>query len=116
MADDTWPQQGADDISHPTIVSNQTLKTALMSQSRQDPCRRHWSLVLSDEWIWELDSSSPAKWSRHLIVACPSHAFPNNLVMGDFVRNLLTPSEVPPLQNSTYALGIARSAPTLPVT
>ena len=57
-------------------------------------CRKQWGLELEDSWVWELDSSSPAKWSRHLIVACPHHAFANNLAMGDFVRSLLTPEQV----------------------
>ena len=57
-------------------------------------CRRLWGLELEDRWVWELDSSSPAKWSRHLVVACPHHAFPTNLAMGDFVRSLLTPEQV----------------------
>lgn len=54
-------------------------------------------MELQDGWVWELDSSSPTKWSRHLIVTCPGHAFPNNLVMGTFVRSLLSLSEVPSL-------------------
>ena len=44
--------------------------------------------------MWELDSSSPSKWSRHLVITCPGHAFPNNLVMGDFVRSILNPTVV----------------------
>lgn len=57
-------------------------------------CRQRWGLELEDGWVWELDSSSRAKWSRHLVVACPCHAFANNLAMGDFVRSLLTPEQV----------------------
>ena len=57
-------------------------------------CREQWGLELEDSWVWELDSSSPAKWSRHLIVTCPHHAFASNLAMGDFVRSLLTPEQV----------------------
>ena len=57
-------------------------------------CRKQWGLELEDSWVWELDSSSPAKWSRHLVVACPRHAFASNLAMGDFVRGLLTPEQV----------------------
>ena len=57
-------------------------------------CRKKWGLELEDSWLWELDSSSPAKWSRHLIVTCPRHAFPNNLAMGEFVCSLLTPEQV----------------------
>lgn len=57
-------------------------------------CREQWGLELEDSWVWELDSSSPAKWSRHLIVTCPHHAFASNLAMGDFVRGLLTPEQV----------------------
>ena len=51
-------------------------------------------MELREKWVWELDSSSPSKWSRHLIVACPGHAFPNNLVMGDFIRSILSPAVV----------------------
>ncbi len=51
-------------------------------------------MELREEWVWELDSSSPSKWSRHLIVTCPGHAFANNLVVGDFVRSILSPTVV----------------------
>lgn len=44
--------------------------------------------------MWELDSSSPAKWSRHIIVAIPGRAFPNNLVLGAFVNQILSLPQV----------------------
>lgn len=37
----------------------------------------------------ELDSSTPEKFSRHLIVRAPGHAFPDNIAVGAFVNALL---------------------------
>ncbi len=35
--------------------------------------------------MYELDSSTPAKFSRHLTVRLPGYAFANNHAMGKFV-------------------------------
>jgi hypothetical protein len=48
-----------------------------------------WGLVLEDSWVWELDSSSGAKWSRHIVVRMPGAAFGNNLAMGAFVQQIM---------------------------
>lgn len=42
--------------------------------------------------IYELDSSTPQKFSRHLIVRIPGHAFAHNLAVGDFVNQVLAAS------------------------
>ena len=43
----------------------------------------------------ELDSSTPAKWSRHLVVRLAGCAFADNRHMGRFVEALLDGPEVP---------------------
>ena len=42
----------------------------------------------------ELESSTPAKWSRHLLVRLPGAAFADNRHMGRFVGALLDAAEV----------------------
>ena len=39
----------------------------------------------------ELDSSTASKFSRHLILPCPGHAFADNRHVGAFVSALLQP-------------------------
>jgi len=39
--------------------------------------------------IYELDSSSPSKFSRHLIMRLPGYAFYNNVAIGDFLVQVL---------------------------
>lgn len=62
--------------------------------NRQAMCRELWGLRLEDGWVWELDSSSPAKWSRHIIVVVPGRAFPSNLALGAFVTQILSLPQV----------------------
>jgi hypothetical protein len=52
------------------------------------PCRRHFDLVLDPRCVYELDSSTPAKFSRHLTLRLPGHAFANNHAMGKFVAQV----------------------------
>ena len=52
------------------------------------PCRRHFDLGLDPRCVYELDSSTPAKFSRHLTLRLPGHAFANNHAMGKFVAQV----------------------------
>ncbi|KAL4429588.1 hypothetical protein ABPG77_008637 [Micractinium sp. CCAP 211/92] len=54
--------------------------------------RRHFSLALDPRCVYELDSSTPAKFSRHLTVRLPGHAFVTNHAMGKFVAQVLAAS------------------------
>lgn len=56
--------------------------------------RELWGLQLEDSWVWELDSSGPSKWSRHIIVVVPGRAFPSNLAVGAFVNQILSLPQV----------------------
>jgi hypothetical protein len=38
--------------------------------------------------VYELDSSTPTKFSRHLTLRLPGHAFANNHAMGKFVAQV----------------------------
>lgn len=55
-------------------------------------CREGFSLEFPDTNVYELDSSSEAKFSRHLIVKIGNHAFYNNIAVGDFVAQVLAGS------------------------
>lgn len=57
-------------------------------------CRQRWGIELDKTQLVELDSSTPAKWSRHLIVRLAGCAFHNNGHMGRFVEALLYAPEV----------------------
>ncbi|CAL8469241.1 g8782 [Coccomyxa elongata] len=71
------------------LVDGEIMVTILLNLVRMG-LRELWGLQLEDEWVWELDSSSPDKWSRHIIVVVPGRAFPNNLALGAFVNQLLS--------------------------
>jgi hypothetical protein len=45
------------------------------------------------QWVIELDSSTPEKFSRHLIVRAPGWAFADNIAAGAFVSMLLSRPE-----------------------
>lgn len=48
--------------------------------------RQHWGLALDPHCIYELDSSTPVKFSRHLHIRIPGHAFATNQHMGALVQ------------------------------
>jgi hypothetical protein len=52
-----------------------------------------FQLVLEDSWVLELDSSSPHKFSRHIIVRIPGAAFQNNFHVGAFVKDMCAAQE-----------------------
>ena len=53
-------------------------------------CRRNFGLHVEDKNIFELDSSSESKFSRHIIMRIPGYAFYNNIAVGDFVAQVLS--------------------------
>ena len=50
-----------------------------------------FGLTMAPKWVVELDSSTPAKFSRHLLVRVPGAAFASNFHAGAFVQSLLDP-------------------------
>jgi hypothetical protein len=52
------------------------------------PCRQHFGLAVDYGSVIELDSSTDAKFSRHLLVRIPGHAFATNHAMGQFVAQV----------------------------
>ena len=50
--------------------------------------QERFDVQLEDSWIIELDSSTPAKFSRHLVIRVPSAAFQSNSHVGAFVKDL----------------------------
>ena len=68
-------------------------------------CRQRWGVQLDRAAVVELDSSTPAKWSRHLVVRLAGCAFADNGHMGRFVDALLDAPEV-----GTITSGGRRSA------
>lgn len=62
------------------------------------PGREAWGLVMESDWVIELDSSSPAKFSRHVIIRVPGAAFEDALSAGGFCSMVLKqPGLVVPL-------------------
>ncbi|KAK9914765.1 hypothetical protein WJX75_000253 [Coccomyxa subellipsoidea] len=55
--------------------------------------KEKFQLVLEDSWVLELDSSSPHKFSRHIIVRIPGAAFQNNFHVGAFVKDMCAAQE-----------------------
>lgn len=49
-------------------------------------CRRLWGVSMDAQHVVELDSSTVAKWSRHVIVTLPGRAFASTADVGAFVR------------------------------
>ena len=50
--------------------------------------QERFDVQLEDSWVIELDSSTPAKFSRHLIIQIPGMAFQSNFHVGAFVKDL----------------------------
>lgn len=68
-----------------SCISVLIMCTSLLPSSDHSLRRRHFGLGLDRRCVYELDSSTPAKFSRHLTVRLPGHAFANNHAMGKFV-------------------------------
>ncbi len=49
---------------------------------------------LALQWVIELDSTTPEKFSHHVIVRVPGHAFPDNAAVGRFVAFVTRRPEV----------------------
>ena len=60
-------------------------------------------MQLDRSTVVELDSSTPAKWSRHLVVRLAGRAFADNGHMGRFVEALLDGPEVASWPSSFHA-------------
>ena len=56
----------------------------------------------------ELDSSTPEKFSRHVIMRIPGHAFESNVMAGSFVLRLLSTPQV--IANAMFG----NSGPAIP--
>ena len=52
-----------------------------------------FQLEMEDSWVLEMDSSSPHKFSRHVIVKIPGAAFQNNFHVGAFVKDMYAAQE-----------------------
>ena len=50
--------------------------------------QERFDIELDESWVVELDSSSPSKFSRHLVIAIPGSAFQSNFHVGAFVKDL----------------------------
>lgn len=75
-------------------ASGQCCDFACRQTHAADDCRQRWQIQLDRTQIIELESSTPAKWSRHLIVWLPGCGFKHNGHMGRFVEALLDAQEV----------------------
>lgn len=59
--------------------------------------------------MWELDSSAPAKWSRHVVIRLPGAALRDTAVAGALVARLLARPEVLTLTYLTLPPSPARA-------
>ena len=50
--------------------------------------QERFDVQLENSWTIELDSSTPAKFSRHLVIRIPGAAFQSNFHVGAFVKDL----------------------------
>ena len=57
-------------------------------------CRQLFDIELQPGHVWELDSSQPNKFSRHIVVCLPKAAFACSAAVGKFVAHLLARHEV----------------------
>ena len=57
-------------------------------------CRQLFGIELQPQHVWELDSSQPNKFSRHVVVCLPRAAFACSATVGAFVAQLLARREV----------------------
>jgi len=94
-------------------------RAAAHRRPRPAPQER-FGLALAPDWVLELDSSTAAKFSRHLVVRAPGAAFASNLQVGAFVRSLLEPARTAPAAAAACAPahpgppGSAFAAPAAP--
>ena len=57
--------------------------------------RRYWAeLSFAKDDVIELDSETAGKFSRHLIIRLPGHAFENNAAAGSFINRIMARPEV----------------------
>lgn len=54
--------------------------------------KKDFDLLIYDEDIYELDSTSAQKFSRHLIIKVPGYAFYSSVVVGEFVSQICADS------------------------
>ncbi|KAK9844115.1 hypothetical protein WJX81_004810 [Elliptochloris bilobata] len=66
--------------------------TAMLLRLVAQGLQARFGLALAPEWVVELDSSTPAKFSRHLVVRVPGAAFASNFHVGAFVKSLVDPA------------------------
>ena len=56
--------------------------------------RLQFAIKVLPECVLELDSTTPLKWSRHLVVHLPGAAFASNAHAGRFVKQILQHPQV----------------------
>ncbi|KAK9846112.1 hypothetical protein WJX84_012061, partial [Apatococcus fuscideae] len=56
-------------------------------------CWQTWGFELQEDWILELDSSTAVKFSRHVILQIPGHAFASCYMISRFVTAILASPE-----------------------
>ena len=56
--------------------------------------RERWGIAVQREWFTELDSSTDAKFSRHVTLRLPGRAFACNRRVGAFLASVLASEKV----------------------
>lgn len=57
--------------------------------------RERWDIAVQRDWFTELDSSTDAKFSRHVTLRLPGRAFACNRHVGAFLASVLASEKVP---------------------
>ncbi|KAK9825930.1 hypothetical protein WJX81_007732 [Elliptochloris bilobata] len=87
-------------------VQGDTLVDALLRLVAAE-LQSEWGLRLEPDWVWELDSSGPAKWSRHVVVRVPGAALRDTAAAGALVARLLARPEAAALRVRKEVKGAA---------
>ncbi len=56
--------------------------------------RERWGITVHQDWFTELDSSTDAKFSRHVTLRLPARAFACNRRVGAFLASVLASEKV----------------------
>ena len=74
---------------HVTASVRSTLPASVSVIGNAHARQAKFGLEFSESWVVELDSSTPTKFSRHVIVNIPGAAFQSNAHVGAFVKDMV---------------------------
>lgn len=81
------------DLTFLSVSSTSVSRRSCTALMHAHGAQNKFQLELEESWVLELDSSSPKKFSRHVIVRIPGAAFQNNFHVGAFVKDMCAAQE-----------------------